>query len=97
MKMTRETLELAQYLLESWQRGADPEAYYMDCCEVLNAITKALADQALDRMADNARELGLDYAPAQTEAERLAKFSEQHNEKMRLYRIDSAGDGELTD
>jgi hypothetical protein len=45
----------------------------------------------------NARELGLTYATQPTEAERLAKFSEQHNEKMRLYRFAGSGDGELAD
>ncbi len=38
------------------------ECFQLD--EVITAIKQALADSALDRMAENARELGLDYEPA---------------------------------
>jgi len=33
--------------------------------EAITAIKEALANEALDKMAENARELGLDYEPAQ--------------------------------
>ena len=33
--------------------------------QTITAIKKALANEALDKMAENARELGLDYEPAQ--------------------------------
>ena len=33
----------------------------------ITALRKALANEALDKMAENARELGLDYEPAQQE------------------------------
>jgi len=33
----------------------------------ITAIKEALANEALEKMAENARELGLDYEPAQTE------------------------------
>ena len=33
--------------------------------EAITAIKKALANEALEKMAENARELGLDYEPAQ--------------------------------
>jgi hypothetical protein len=35
------------------------------CIEAITAIKQALAQQALDRKAENARELGLDYEPEQ--------------------------------
>ena len=35
--------------------------------QAITALTAALADNALDKKAENARELGLDYAPAQQE------------------------------
>jgi hypothetical protein len=35
--------------------------------EAITAIKEALANEALDKMAENARELGLDYEPEQTE------------------------------
>lgn len=34
---------------------------------LVNALRQALANDALDKMAENARELGLDYEPAQQE------------------------------
>lgn len=35
--------------------------------EHIEALRQALANEALDKMAENARELGLDYEPAQQE------------------------------
>jgi len=39
MTMT-ELLKQAEYLLQSWQRGADYEHYHMDVCEVLENMSK---------------------------------------------------------
>ena len=36
--------------------------------KAITALREALAEQALDKMAENARELGLDYEPAQEPA-----------------------------
>jgi hypothetical protein len=44
----------------------------------ITAIKEALANEALDKMAENARELGLDYEPAQ-EPVAWAKFSAKGN------------------
>jgi len=60
MTKERELLKLALEALEfnqaRWQ-GKD---------EAITAIKEALAQQALDRKAENARELGLDYEPENT-------------------------------
>ena len=51
--------------------GNDPEGrwdedeMYDELCNMVKFVSEALADSALDRMAENARELGLDYEPAQ--------------------------------
>jgi pyruvate/2-oxoacid:ferredoxin oxidoreductase beta subunit len=58
--MTKEALKLALEALEyagpSWIESRQP---------AITAIKDALANEALDKMAENARELGLDYEPAQ--------------------------------
>jgi hypothetical protein len=58
-----EALKLALEALEKTQS----EGYNLpgtSIKEAITAIEQALADSALDRMAENARELGLDYEPA---------------------------------
>ena len=63
MNKQQEALKLA---LEALEVATTPLA--RDRQEVLRAqaaIREALADCALERMAENARELGLDYEPAQ--------------------------------
>ena len=57
--MSKEAMKLALEALE----GAD----MIDCDmqEAIIALRQALANEALDKMAENARELGLDYEPAQ--------------------------------
>jgi len=39
----------------------------VQCRDAITAIKEALANEALEKMAENARELGLDYEPAQPE------------------------------
>ena len=56
--MTKEALKLAQKALSN--RNAPAKTIY----EALAAIQKALANEALEKKAENARELGLDYEPA---------------------------------
>ena len=53
LKLALETLE---YAGPSWIDARQP---------AITAIKKALANEALDKMAENARELGLDYEPPQ--------------------------------
>ena len=53
--------EAALRLAREALKESHPEAYR----HTITAIDEALADNALDKMADNARELGLDYEPAQ--------------------------------
>ena len=66
--MTKEALNLALEALETpWN------APYVDGCDLalgkkvkaITAIKEALANEALEKMAENARELGLDYEPEQ--------------------------------
>ena len=59
-----EALKLALEALEGFEPntviGRDAELL---CHAAITAIREALADSALDRMAENAREIGLDYGP----------------------------------
>ena len=66
--MNKEALKLALEALETpWN------APYVDGCDLalgkkvkaITAIKEALAKEALEKMAENARELGLDYEPEQ--------------------------------
>ena len=66
IEMSRETMKLALEALVSTYQGKDKTG---QVTEAITALRKALAEQALDMMAENARELGLDYEPAQQEPE----------------------------
>ena len=59
--MTKEALKLALECLDGVWRGD----YSGNAKEVITAIKEALANEALEKMAENARELGLDYEPPQ--------------------------------
>jgi hypothetical protein len=69
--MTKEALRLALEALEVANSCVD--GYYIPRGKThlpeielaITAIKEALANEALDKMAENARELGLDYEPAQ--------------------------------
>jgi len=69
--MTKEALKLALEALEVANSCVD--GYYIPKGKThlpeielaIIAIKEALANEALDKMAENARELGLDYEPAQ--------------------------------
>jgi hypothetical protein len=52
----RLALKTLEYAGPSWIEARQP---------AITAIKQALANEALDKMAENARELGLDYEPAQ--------------------------------
>jgi hypothetical protein len=71
LKMALEALEEAHYKIEHKQDAAKRE-------QAITAIKEALANEALDKMAENARELGLDYEPPQ-EPMKWAKFSAKGN------------------
>ena len=63
--MTKEILKLALEALEDLgmkHYESTGEVLYK---ETFTAIKEALANEALEKMAENARELGLDYEPAQ--------------------------------
>ena len=65
--MTKEALKLALEALEDigdeW--GFTSQRTVPKRKEAITAIKEALANEALDKMAENARELGLDYGPEQ--------------------------------
>ena len=69
--MTKEALRLALEALEVANSCVD--GYYIpkekthlpEIEQAITAIKEALANEALEKMAENARELGLDYEPAQ--------------------------------
>ena len=67
MNKQTEALKLALEALESVKHKID--SYQVNVCddvdEAITAVREALADSALERMAENARELGLDYEAAQ--------------------------------
>ena len=78
--MTREALKLAlEALEEAWYHVGtfQPTEKAIDLYdEARTAIKEALANEALDKMAENARELGLDYEPAQEPVGKFAKFTD---------------------
>ena len=57
-KQVEAALKLA---LEAFEADASNENFLV----LKHCVREALADSALERMAENARELGLDYEPAQ--------------------------------
>lgn len=69
VRSTEEALRLALEALTNayWPTDSDllPAHNIKECAEAITAIKAALANEALDKMAENARELGLDYEPAQ--------------------------------
>jgi len=82
--MTKEALKLALEALEVANSCVD--GYYIPKGKThlpeielaIIAIKEALANEALEKMAENARELGLDYEPPQ-EPVAWAKFSAKGN------------------
>ena len=58
-----EALKLALECIEAWGRGCDRDHYWRDIEAATNAIREALADSALERMAQNERELGIQMEP----------------------------------
>ena len=75
MKLALEALELInlEFVCANGSHHAkkDRHEWDEDCPitdrwrKAITALQKALANEALDKMAENARELGLDYEPAQ--------------------------------
>ena len=90
--MTKEALKKAlealvlnnaewKHLADSGDSGywsAEDQNHYKQTEQAIAAVQRALANEALDKMAENARELGLDYEPAQ-EPVAWAKFSAKGN------------------
>ena len=62
--MSREAMKLALEAMERYQVKRQDFDRFAD---EITALQKALANEALDKKAENARELGLDYEPAQQE------------------------------
>jgi hypothetical protein len=60
--MTKEALKIALEALELHGKQY-PHMVKGYCLDAITAIKEALANEALDKMAENARELGLDYEP----------------------------------
>jgi len=62
--MTKEALKLALEALQPTPYK-DDWTVAKETNKAITAIKEALANEALEKMAENARELGLDYEPAQ--------------------------------
>jgi len=71
-----EALKLALEALTNayWPTDSDllPAHNIKECAEAITAIKAALANEALERKAENARELGLDYEPLEAKDEPVA-------------------------
>ena len=92
--MTKEALNLAlealelvsiEFVCNGAHHAKKDRHEWLDPCpivdrykEAITAIKEALANEALEKMAENARELGLDYEPEQ-EPVAWAKFSAKGN------------------
>ena len=77
--MTKEALKLAlealvlnnaewKHLADSGDSGywsAEDQNHYKQTEQAITAVQRVLANEALEKMAENARELGLDYEPEQ--------------------------------
>jgi len=86
--MTKEVLKQALEALETnnkaWKHLADSgdagfweaeeQPFYEMSVKAITAIKSALANEALERKAENARELGLDYEPLEAKDEAVAHF-----------------------
>ena len=64
LKLALEAMEYADACLKKQLTTKDKHEYAQDLLlEAGTAIKEALANEALEKMAENARELGLDYEP----------------------------------
>jgi hypothetical protein len=64
LKLALEALESSRVFVTTREKIKHPEgAEWYD--QIITAIKEALANEALEKMAENARELGLDYEQAQ--------------------------------
>ena len=64
LKMALEALEVANSCVDGYYIPKG-KTHLPEIELAITAIKKALANEALEKMAENARELGLDYEPAQ--------------------------------
>jgi pyruvate/2-oxoglutarate dehydrogenase complex dihydrolipoamide dehydrogenase (E3) component len=64
--MTKEALNIALKALERVNTSPHLEDWHHAFDEEIIAIKQVLANDALEKMAENARELGLDYEPQRT-------------------------------
>jgi hypothetical protein len=65
-KEEREVMCMALETLEGW-KGYMPQLWDKTDQKALTALEKCLANDALEKKAENARELGLDYEPEQAQ------------------------------
>jgi hypothetical protein len=72
-----EALRLALEALENWFEF-DPENFGEVDKKAITAIKAALANEALERKAENARELGLDYEPIEAKDKPWEKFCDSN-------------------
>ena len=62
--------QAAKQALEEWR--TEPGSVRM--ASLMMTLERALVEDAMDRMAENARELGLDYEPSHSDVELAAQI-----------------------
>lgn len=103
MKLALESLE---HMLEDAKQECLTVEYWNECADAITALREALANEvsneALNRMADNARELGLDYEqpvpvakPHEQEPVAYGMWDTQlgRGGRMMMVRLDKGQDG----
>jgi hypothetical protein len=63
MKLALEALERLKAYGNVFRFRQDEQNPYDQACEAIESLRQAIANEALNKMAENARELGLDYEP----------------------------------
>ena len=77
--------QAAKQALEEWR--TEPGSVRM--ASLMMALERAIANDAMDKMAENARELGLDYEPRDEAFKNFAKAVREYADEQRELAEDS--------